>query len=202
MFGLAHSAPLEKADTSTLESKLFTVRTGLTIEIPYQTKEGSVKIKGFKELDGDTPEAGKFTVDHGTEAEPKTVITFKEGDCEVGHEMRVSYRRRVNGASTVNVLTNSRMATGSLTVHWPVYSSGTDAEQSSVKGYLHLEIFRVRVSSVPSFDNSYKSASTTSLTFGALNPRSASERMYALSYEPLDAQGGIVTTPTQGATGW
>lgn len=202
MFGLAHSAPMELADTSTLESGLFAVKTGLTLEIPYQTKEGSIKIKGFTQVEGDTAEAGKFAVKHGTDSEPKTTVTFFEDDCKAGDEMRVAYRRRVNGASTVNVLTNSRTATGELSIHWPVYSSGTDAETSSVKGYLHVHLPRVRVSALPGFDVSYKSAGTNSLTFGALNPRTASERMYSLTYEPLDSQGGVVTTPSTGATGW
>ena len=33
-----------------------------------------------------------------------------------------------------------------------------------------------------------------------IDPKRADEKMYDLSYEPLDANGAIVTTPTEGAT--
>lgn len=201
MFGMAHSVPLVRKDTSTMESKLFNVGTGLTIEIPYQTKESSVKVKGFTQAET-TPEAGKFAITHGTEGEPKTTLTFFAGDCAVGDRMRVAYRRRVNGASVATVLTNSRTATGSLAIHWPVYSSGTDVKESSVKGYLHLELPRVRVTALPGFDVTYKSAATNSITFAAVDPKEASEQMYSLTYEPLDAQGKVIATPTTGAAGW
>ena len=202
MFGMAHSVPLEKKDTSTLESKLFNVATGLKITIPYQVKPGSVRIKGFKETEDPTPATGEFIVEDGAGTPPTTVITFFAGDCEVGEKMRVAYRRRVNGASVATVLTNSRTASGSLTAHWPVYSSGTDINESAVKGYLHLEIPRVRVTALPGFDNSYKSAATNSITFAAVDPKEASEQMYSLTYEPLDKDGAVITLPTPGATDW
>lgn len=201
MFGMANATPIKKKDTSTLESKLYRVGVGLTITIPYQTKEGSLRIKGFTEADG-APEAGKFTVDYGQDGEPETVITFNTGDCAVGDTMRVAYRRRVNGASVATVLTNSRTAKGSLSAHWPVYSSGTDANDSSIKGYLHLEIPRVRVTALPGFDNSYKSAATNSITFAAIDPKDADAQMYSLTFEPLDGQGQVITTPSDDAAEW
>ena len=118
----------------------------------------------------------------------------------MGDTLRVAYRRRVNGASVATVKTNSTTAKGSLYAHWPVYSSGTDCTESSIKGWLHLYIPRVRVTALPGFDNSYKSAATNSVTFSAIDPKRADEKMYDLYYEPLDANGAIVTTPTEGAT--
>ena len=41
-----------------------------------------------------------------------------------------------------------------------------------------------------------KSAATNSVTFSAIDPKRADEKMYDLYYEPLDANGAIVTTPT------
>lgn len=131
---------------------------------------------------------------------PSTTITFFTGDVAVGDTLRVAYRRRVNGASVATVKTNSTTAKGSLYAHWPVYSSGTDCTESSIKGWLHLYIPRVRVTALPGFDNSYKSAATNSVTFSAIDPKRADEKMYDLSYEPLGANGAIVTTPTEGAT--
>ena len=107
------------------------------------------------------------------------------------------------GKFTVAVVsegTPSTTAKGSLYAHWPVYSSGTDCTESSIKGWLHLYIPRVRVTALPGFDNSYKSATTNSVTFSAIDPKRADEKMYDLYYEPLDANGSIVTTPTEGAT--
>lgn len=86
--------------------------------------------------------------------------------------------------------------------HWPVYSSGTDCTESSIKGWLHLYIPRVRVTALPGFDNSYKSASTNSITFAAIDPKRADSKMYELDYEPLDANGEIVTMSDADAVAW
>ena len=85
---------------------------------------------------------------------------------------------------------------GSLYAHWPVYSSGTDCTESAIKGWLHLYVPRVRVTALPGFDNSYKSAATNGVTFSAIDPKRADEKMYDIYYEPLDADGQIVTTTT------
>lgn len=199
---MSHGVPIDQKDTSTVESKYFNVLAGLKIEIPFQTKEGTVKIKGFGHVDGDTPEAGKFAVEYGTSSAPKTVLVFEEDDCAVGDKMRVTYRRRVNNASVATVLTTNRSATGGLTVHWPVYSSGTDVAESAIKGWLHMELPRVRVTALPGFDTSYKSAATNSLTFSAVDPKESSEQMYSLTYEPLDMNGAVITLPSPGSTEW
>ena len=60
---------------------------------------------------------------------------------------------------------------------------------------------RVRVTALPGFDNSYKSAATNAVTFSAIDPKRADEKMYDLYYEPLDANGEIVTTGT-GTVSW
>ena len=185
-----------------MESRLFNVETGLKITIPYQVKEDSVRIKGFTQVAGITPEAGKFAVTHGENDEPETTILFVADDAAVGEKMRVAYRRRVNGASVATVLTNARTAKGSLSAHWPVYTSGSDTSDSAIKGYLHLEIPRVRVTALPGFDTSYKSAATNSITFAAVDPKEADAQMYSLTYEPLDGQGKVITTPSVGATEW
>jgi hypothetical protein len=202
MFGMANDTPLTPGDTNTLESKFFNVETGLKITIPYQTKEKSIRIKGFAESATTTAAAGKFAVNHGTGNAPKTEITFFAGDAVVGDKMRIAYKRRVNAAQMVTVLTTSKTANGSLFAHWPVYSSGTDINQSAIKGYLHLTLPRVRVTALPGFDTSYKSAATNSITFAAVDPKDAGEQMYTLTYEPLDLLGNIVTTPSPGVTEW
>lgn len=195
---MANAVTMKQADVATLESKLYEVAEGPKIVIPYETQAGSVKINGFEAAEAAA--AGKFSVEVVSEDTPSTTITFFEGDVAVGDTLRVAYRRRVNGASVATVKTNSTTAKGSLYAHWPVYSSGTDCTESSVKGWLHLYIPRVRVTALPGFDNSYKSAATNSVTFSSIDPKRADEKMYDLYYEPLDANGAIVTTPTEGST--
>ena len=73
------------------------------------------------------------------------------------------------------------------------YSDGTSCADAAIKGILHLYIPRVRVTALPGFSNSYKQASTTSLTFAAMNPKLGSKSMYDLVFEPMDANGEIVT---------
>ena len=199
MFAMANAVQMKQGDVATLESKLYEVAAGLKITIPYEVQTGSVWISGFEEAT--TTSAGKFSVTTGTET-PSTEITFHEGDLDVGDTVRVAYRRRVNGASVATVKTNSTTAKGALYAHWPVYSSGTDCTESAVKGYLHLYIPRVRVTALPGFDNSYKSAATNGVTFSAIDPKRADEKMYDLYYEPLDETGGIVTTTTSDNVTW
>lgn len=159
---------------------------------------GSVKIRGLEEETGASASAasGKFTVKITASSEAaagSTEITLAESDATVGDTIRVSYRRRVIGAQRVAVSTKSTTAKGALYAHWPVYSSGTDCTESAVKGWLHLHIPRVRVTALPGFDNSYKSASTNSVTFAAIDPKRADGKMYELDYEPLDESGDFVT---------
>lgn len=198
---MANAVSMAKGDVATLESKLYEVGDGLKITIPYEVQAGSVRIGGFEEADGEA-EAGKFVVAITTETSPSTTITFKEGDVAAGDTLRVAYRRRVNGASVATVRTNSTTAKGSLYAHWPVYSSGTDCTESAIKGYLHLYVPRVRVTALPGFDNSYKSAATNSVTFSAIDPKRADGKMYDLYYEPLDADGQIVTKTTDTKVSW
>lgn len=197
---MANAVQMKQSDVSTLESKLYEVTTGLKITLPYEVQIDSVRINGFEKADAAA--AGKFSVAAGEGDAPTTVITFFEGDVAIGDTLRVAYRRRVNGASVATVKTNSTTAKGSLYAHWPVYSSGTDCTESAVKGYLHLFVPRVRVTALPGFDNSYKSAATNSVTFSAIDPKRADEKMYDLYYEPLDANGEIITTATGDEVTW
>ena len=195
---MANAVQMKQGDVATLESKLYEVKAGLKVTIPYETQAESVKINGFEQAD--TAAVGKFAVATGDGDTPTTEITFHEGDIAVGDTIRIAYRRRVNGASMATVKTNSTTAKGALYAHWPVYSSGTDCSESSFKGYLHLFIPRVRVTALPGFDNSYKSAATNSVTFSAIDPKRADEKMYDLYYEPLDVNGAVNTTPTGDVT--
>ena len=199
MFAMANAVSMKQGDMATLESRLYEVKAGLKITLPFEVQEKSVRINGYTEAD--EAATGKFAVKIATDTSPSTEITFFEGDVEAGDTLRVTYRRRVNGASVATVKTNSTTAKGALYAHWPVYSSGTDCTESAVKGYLHLFVPRVRVTALPGFDNSYKSASTNAVTFSAIDPKRADNKMYDLYYEPLDANGEIITEST-GDVNW
>lgn len=67
---------------------------------------------------------------------------------------------------------------------------------------LHLHIYRVRVTALPGFSNSYKTSSTNSLTFAAMNPKLGNNQMYDLVYEPYDSDGNIVTKSDAAEVGW
>ena len=84
------------------------------------------------------------------------------------------------------------------------YSDGTSCADAAIKGILHLYIPRVRVTALPGFSNNYKQASTTSLTFAAMDPKLGSKSMYDLVFEPMDSDGNIVTKSSvaTGSVGW
>ena len=202
MFQMANATSMTEGDFGTLETKRFEVEAGQKLTIPYECQTGSVKIRGLEEATAAA--AGKFAVSitaATAEAAGKTEVTFNEGDATVGDTIRVSYRRRVVGASKMTVTTKATTAKGALYAHWPVYSSGTDCTESSIKGWLHLYLPRCRVTALPGFDNSYKTASTNSVTFAAIDPKRADEKMYDLYYEPLDENGDIVAK-SSGTVTW
>lgn len=206
MFQMANATNLTEGDYGTLETKRYEVGTGLKITIPYEVQAGSVKIRGLEQKTGEGElAAGQFTVaitEAAAAADGSTEITLHQTDAAIGDTIRVSYRRRVVGASKMTVTTKSTTAKGALYAHWPVYSSGNDCTEAAIKGWLHLYIPRVRVTALPGFDNSYKSASTNSVTFAAIDPKRADEKMYDLCYEPLDSDGNIVTKSAANTVVW
>lgn len=196
MFSMANATNETEGDFGTRESRRFDVvseSSALKITLPYECKAGSVKIRGLEEAD--TAAAGKFTVAITAAAastDGKTVITFYTGDVAEGDTVRVSFIRRIVDSAKVAVKTTGTTCKGELWAHWPIYSSGTDCTEASIKAWLHLHMYRVRATALPGFDSSYKSAQTFSVTFSGLDPKRADGRMYEMEYEPLDADGNIV----------
>ena len=82
------------------------------------------------------------------------------------------------------------------------YSDGTSCADAAVKAILHLHIYRCRVTALPGFSNSYKSASTNGLTFAAMNPKRGDKAMYDLIYEPMDSNGNIVNKSSAASVDW
>lgn len=112
-------------------------------------------------------------------------VTFASGDVTMGDTIRVAYRRVLEDARVVTVKTTSPTAKGALTATWPVYSAGTDCTEAAVKAYLHMYVPSVRVTQLPGFDSSYKTAGTNGITFTSLDPKRADGKMFDLVYEEL-----------------
>lgn len=203
MFAMANATKVIEGDVGTLETKRYEVGSNQAITLPFEVQQGSVKIRGLTA--GESATAGTFTVKitpAASETAGSTVITLAGDDVTEGDVIRVSYRRRVVGAHIVQVRTDSTTAKGALSAHWPVYSSGTDCTESSIKGLLHVYVPRVRATALPGFDNSYKSASTNSVTFAAIDPKRADGKMFDIYYEPLDVNGKIIAKSDVGAVAW
>lgn len=181
MFEIASATNAVEGEAYTFESKKIIVETGLKIALPFEIEEGSVYIRGL-ELSTGTPSVGKFTV---SVASDTTTLTFAEGDVVVGDEIQVSYNRKIENAHQIISHTNTTSAKGSVTMHWPVYSSGTDCTEGAIKAWVHVHVYRVRVTALPGIDSSYKTAATHAMTFTAIDPQRADNQMYTITYEEL-----------------
>jgi len=121
MFEIANATKAVDGDSSTFETSKMAVEAGLIIVLPFEVDPASVYIRGLE--NSSASETGKFKVEV---AEAKTTITFAEGDVATGDEVNVSYNRRIANAHDIIVNTNTGSAKGSVWMHWPIYSSGTD----------------------------------------------------------------------------
>ena len=197
MFELANNGTTETKDYGIYESDTFDVGTGLVITLPFEAQATTVKIRGLENSTETTPTAGHFKVTNVPAAEgttATTTITFATGDVVVGDSVRVLYKRRIKNAEVLSVRTDSTTARGQATIHWPVYSSGDDTDNSTIKGYVHIDIPRVRVTALPGFDTSYKSASTNAITIAAINAKRSDKKAYDIIYEELDENGNFVVS--------
>ena len=193
IFEMANAVDIEEGDFGSYESGMYAVETGVKINLPFEVKSGSVKIRGL--VEDSAAAAGKFAVAitaSTASVEGKTEITLDSGDATVGDTIRVVYQRHIVNGARVPVLTTSTTAKGSLYANWNIYSDGASCADATIKGILHLVIYRVRVTALPGFSNSYKQASTNSLTFAAMDARRPDKKMFDLIYEPMDSKGGIV----------
>ena len=205
IFEMANAVTGADADYGTRETKRYDVVTGPQITIPYEVKAGSVKITGLTESSNTTPAEGTFKVAitaAGETTAGSTVVTLNAADAAVGDTIRVSYIRRVVDGHRVSVKTTSTTAKGELWAHYPVYSSGFDCTEAAVKGWVHINIFRVRVTAMPGISSSYKSAQTYSVTFSGIDPKRADGKMWDLTFEPTDDDGEIVNKSAATTVDW
>lgn len=206
MFAMANAAAIDQGDFGTLESGVFAVSSTLEVTLPFEVKAGSVKVvRPTGQAEDTTVGAGKFTVTitaSAADTAGSTVLKFNTGDVASGDDIRVAYIRRVVDASKVSVTTESTTAKGSLWAHWPVYSSGSDCSENAKKGILHFCMKRCRATALPGFDSSYKTSSTNSVSFSAIDAKRADKKYVEYYYEPLDSNGDIVNKSSASTVDW
>lgn len=193
MFEMANAADATTGDIGALDGGRYAVETGLKITLPFEVQTGSVAIEGLEEAT--TAAAGKFSVAitaATADTAGSTVITFAADDATVGDDFFVTFVKRIVDAKIVDIKSNASTARGTVVLYWPVYSSGQDCTESAEKGRLGLKIYRVRVTALPGFSNSYKSGATNEVTMSALDPKRADKKVAKYFYEQYDSDGNSV----------
>ena len=143
LFALANGSNFEADENyTTYTTEHLTIdATSHSITLKEVPLAKTVSIAGMKE--GTTAGEGVFTV-------ADKIVTFD--DSEEG-EIEVSYEYTVNGANVAQI-DNQTSAIGEAVFKWPVYNSGEDCTDASVKGYVIMKVYRCRVTQMPGFDTS------------------------------------------------
>lgn len=188
--GMSNVTAAEDTAFEMYHSAILVAGSDFSVDLPHKATAGSTFVYGL-EATTVSPAPGKYILtDVALEAGPPEVpahtkLTFDDGDVASGDTVRVIYKTIVT-AERARVLTSTMSARGEVTMKWPVYSSGTDCSEAAVKGYVILTIYMARVTAMPGFDTSYKTAATNSVTFSAIDPRRADGQMYSISYVPAN----------------
>jgi len=160
----------EAANTVEIESDASIVDT---IEISGMTK-------------GDAAAAGVFAVAETAPGEDnanyKTVVTLFADDVNALDAKEIEITYYINRQANVIEVDNKSAAVGELLAKWPVYATGDESDAAGVKGYVLMKVYKCRVTAMPGFDTSYKSAATNSVTFSAMDPKRADEKVYDIAY--------------------
>ena len=115
---------------------------------------------------GAAPTTGKYLATIGTGS---TVVKVLLADIPLGEEVTVAYEFTEEDAYVVTETNGTHSATGTLTRVLPIYSE--DDEASDIIGYLNNDVGRVKVTTTPGFDNSYKSESSHTVEFTVIAPK-------------------------------
>ena len=179
LFTMSASKVTQKAEFSSLESKRYTVNHDNQIILPFLVKDNSISIRGLTYAQA--PAAGAFSSEA---ADASTILTFSPDDFKEGDDVRVAYKRVIQDAEVITTTTRLKAVTGSVTVHWPVYSGTRDGQDSAVKGYLHMLIYRVKLTEPATISTSYKTAATPHVSMMALDPKRLDGKLCQFIYEP------------------
>lgn len=180
LFAMSNNKTFAAQSYSVPYTAVYAVDAGKhTIEIATDVSiKDTIIIDGLEK--GETAETGKFKVEEvaPSDEEPyKTTITLGDADID---EVEVTYY--VTKDANVIEIDNKTAAVGELIAKWPVYATGDESDAAGVKGYVLMKVYKCRVTAMPGFDTSYKSAATNSVTFSALDPKRADESIYNIAY--------------------
>lgn len=162
----------------------YTIHTDAPI---VNTEAYPVSVEGMTAVESSTAvPAGSFYVATSTGDDTDgydTVITVGDFSNKDGvATMDVTYY--LEKAVKQIQIDNKTTAVGELIAKWPVYSSGEEGNAGGVKGHLIMQVYKCRITQMPGFDTSYKSAATNSVTFSTVESR-AHEHAYSIAYYEL-----------------
>ena len=162
----------------------YTIHTDAPI---VNTEAYPVSVEGMTAAESATGiPAGSFYVAASTGADDTgydTVITVGDfANADGVATMDVTYY--LEKAVKQIQIDNKTTAVGELIAKWPVYSSGEEGNAGGVKGHLIMQVYKCRITQMPGFDTSYKSAATNSVTFSTVESR-AHEHAYSIAYYEL-----------------
>lgn len=184
LFAMSASRVTQKAEFSSLESKRYTVNPNNQIILPFLVKDKSVSIYRLTQAQAPAPGAFSYEV-----KDSQTILTFDPSDFGEDDDVRVAYKRIIQDAEVMTT-TRLKAVTGSVTVHWPVYSGTKDQRQSVMKGYLHMLIYRVKLTEPATISTSYKTAATPHISMMALDPKRLDGKLCQFIYEPNSNSAG------------
>jgi hypothetical protein len=183
LFALANGSNFNEDDTYTTftTEHLIPDATAHTITLKNTPLENTVSIAGMKQGSAAAEESpateGQEATDATFAVSGKT-ITLPES---IEGEVEVSYEYTVAGAK-VAMIDNATSAIGEAVFKWPVYNSGEDCTDASIKGYVIMRVFRCRVTQMPGFDTSYKSAASNSVTWATMDAKRDDGKAYSIAY--------------------
>lgn len=155
--------------------------TAYSLTLSRTPETGTVSIAG---MDPSTTDSS------GTARTPDFTVSGKvitiAADARTGlvddQAVEVMYEAAVTGANTIEIQ-NDTAAVGEAVFKWPIYESGEDCTESSIKGFVVVSVPRCRVTQQPGFDTSYKTAATNSCTWSALDPKQG-KATWTMAYYP------------------
>ena len=145
-----------------------------------------VIVEGMEEAESGagTVASGYFTVTAGAEGKGATIKVGSMDNEEGIATIDVTYYV----LQTVKAIDidNKSTAVGELIAKWPVYASGEEGNAAGIKGYLIMQVYKCRITQMPGFDTSYKSAANNSVTFSVVEDRVTKDKAaYTIAYYEL-----------------
>lgn len=163
------------------EAKTFVVDASHQIKIPYTCDKSDIYIPSMKQ--GEAAAQGVYTVEAAEGVEAGTILTFDDS-VKADNDVLVFFAHEVEDCYNLNVETVQATARGEVLMTWPLLASATDEALSSVKGHLQISIPLARITALPGFDTSYKTAATNAITFSAMDAGRADGSWYNIHYIP------------------